>query len=262
MRQAHPIPFFAVMALLPMVGVPVTPFFILAGAAFRTRVAVAGSIVALGLNLAGCYLLARKMQPRIDALLRRLDYELPDFGARKKGSTRATLAVKFAPGLPAFVKNYGLALAGVAFPPYFILSMLISGTYGVSIIVLGKSLFDHDRNRILLVGISLVAARPRCVVVASPPYAPGARGTGMKGSEAFGGLTWRALRARGDATHRRGSHGCPNVGVSRTQNSAPHHHWTFFEGTRVVGRFCPSTRPGARTKRPVAGTWVRLSTHL
>lgn len=157
MRQARPLPFFALMALLPIVGFPITPFFILAGGIFGSLVGVVGSVIALGANLIGCYALARKMRPGIERLLRRFGYKLPDYRSKEKGSLRFALTLKAAPGVPAFVKNYGIVIAGVGFLQYFVLSMLITGTYGVAVIMLGDSLFVHDRSRILVVAVFLAA---------------------------------------------------------------------------------------------------------
>ena len=145
--RARPLPFFALMALLPVIGVPITPFFIVAGATFGARLGLIGSGLAVATNLILCYGIARKLRPRLKSLLRRFGYNLPDIGARKKGAVRFTLAVKLAPGLPQFVKNYGLGVAGVPFTPYFVLSMLITGVYGASFVVLGESLLTHDRGR-------------------------------------------------------------------------------------------------------------------
>ena len=157
--RAHPLPFFSLMALLPMIGVPLTPFFVVAGATFGISLGTMGSILALGVNLVASYVLGRRLRPRIGAMLSRLGYQLPNFETRDKGAFRFTLAMKLAPGVPAFVKTYGLAMAGIQFWWYFGVSMVITGAYGISIIVLGDSLFDHDRKRIVLAaGVLLVLA--------------------------------------------------------------------------------------------------------
>ena len=57
---------------------------------------------------------------------------------------RFALLVKLAPGVPAFVKNYALGLAGVPFGLYFGLSMAITGVYAAALVVLGESVFDHN----------------------------------------------------------------------------------------------------------------------
>jgi uncharacterized membrane protein YdjX (TVP38/TMEM64 family) len=158
LRSAGPVPFFAVMAVAPAFGAPLTPFFLLAGASFGVGVGVVGSLLALGLNLCLCYWIARSaLQRRLESLLRRFDYELPCFEEGGGSAVRFTLVVKLAPGLPGTVKHYGLALAGVPFPIYFFVSMLVTGLYGGSIVVLGESVLEHDVSQALVVGALIVA---------------------------------------------------------------------------------------------------------
>ena len=119
-EDARPLPFFAGMAVAPGVGVPITPLFVLAGATFGRRVGLIGSGVALAANLSLCYWIARSgLRPWLVRLLGRFDYELPDFEQKSKGAWRFALMVKVAPGIPQFVKNYALGVAGVPFALYF-----------------------------------------------------------------------------------------------------------------------------------------------
>src|SRR5262245_40523709 len=84
-QQARPLPFFAMMALFPCLGVPITPFFILAGATFGEPLGVLGSLSALTVNLTLCYWLGRSPLRRgLERLLRRSGYELPDFEEQVK----------------------------------------------------------------------------------------------------------------------------------------------------------------------------------
>src|SRR5262245_40680889 len=113
-EEARPLPFFAGMAIAPAFGVPISPLVVLAGATFGRRVGLIGSGMALAANLTLCYWIARSgLRPWFVRLLRRFDYELPDFQKKRKGSWRFTLMVKATPGIPQFVKNYGLGVAGV-----------------------------------------------------------------------------------------------------------------------------------------------------
>ena len=156
MQRARPLPFFALMTVLPAVGVPVTPLFVLAGVTFGTRIGLIGSLVALGLNLTLCYFVARGLRRPMKKLMRRFRWELPNLAERDKGAVRFTLAVKFAPGVPAFVKHYGLGVAGVPFAIYLALSMLVTGGYAIALVVLGESMFDHQLDRSTFIAVGMV----------------------------------------------------------------------------------------------------------
>jgi uncharacterized membrane protein YdjX (TVP38/TMEM64 family) len=144
MRQASPVRFFAVMALLTVIGIPITPLFVIAGATFGAAVGLIGSGVAVAASLVVSYGIARgRLRTFLESLLRRFGSELPVFGEAGRSAVRFTVMVKLTPGIPAFVKNYGLAAAGVPFLTYLGVSMLITGAYAAALVLLGESLFEH-----------------------------------------------------------------------------------------------------------------------
>jgi multisubunit Na+/H+ antiporter MnhE subunit/uncharacterized membrane protein YdjX (TVP38/TMEM64 family) len=149
--------FFAALALLPLVGVPTTPLFVVAGAAFDLTTALTGSAVAIALNVALSYWLARNILRRpLIGWLRRWDYQLPHFTPGKALSF--LILMRLAPGLPAFLKNYATALFDVPFGIYLAISWLITFSYAVSMIVLGDSLYHGDLREgagglLLLLGV-------------------------------------------------------------------------------------------------------------
>jgi uncharacterized membrane protein YdjX (TVP38/TMEM64 family) len=150
-QEAGPIRFFVAMALLPGFGVPITPFFILAGATFGIRTGLLGSGLALGAHLTLCYWIAGSaMRPWLESLLDRSRYELPDFQDKDRSGFRFTLLVKLAPGVPGFFKNYLLGMAGVRFGVYLAVSLATTGAYGAALVVLGESLLEHDIRRALI----------------------------------------------------------------------------------------------------------------
>lgn len=158
-QDAGPVPYFAAMAVLPALGLPITPFFILAGATFGSIVGVVGSLIALAANFALCFWIARSgLKPVVIRLLNRFSVKLPAFDGDRKRAVRFILLVKFAPGVPAFAKNYLLGAAGVPFWLYFWLSMAISGVYGVAFVILGDSALEQDPVRLLIALALIVAA--------------------------------------------------------------------------------------------------------
>lgn len=156
-REANPLLFFLAMALLPMVGVPMTPFFVLAGATFSVSVGLVGSAAALALNLGLSFWLARSsLRPTFERLLRRTRFALPELDEGPDRAFRFTLLMKLTPGVPASVKHFVIALAGVPFGTYFLVSFAVTGLYAASFIVLGESLSQHDIVKAVAAGAALV----------------------------------------------------------------------------------------------------------
>lgn len=146
-ESASPPLFFAAMAILPGIGLPLTPFYIIAGATFGVWVGLVGSLIALSVNLSLCYIVARSI-PRawLHDVLERFGAEFPRF-EQTSNAVRFSMLVKFTPGVPMLIKNYLLGLSGVPFKVYLITSLIASALYAVPLMVLGNSLFDHDWGR-------------------------------------------------------------------------------------------------------------------
>jgi uncharacterized membrane protein YdjX (TVP38/TMEM64 family) len=156
-QEAGPFTFFAAMAVLPALGFPLTPFFVMAGATFGARMGLVGSVIALSLNLAICFWIARSgLRKILLSLFARFNYEIPDFEREAKGTLRFVALVKMAPGVPGFAKNYILGLVGVPFWTFFVSSLLFTGVYAAALTLLGESLGEHDLTRTLTVAIVLL----------------------------------------------------------------------------------------------------------
>jgi uncharacterized membrane protein YdjX (TVP38/TMEM64 family) len=153
----RPLPFFVAMTILPALGVPTTWLYILAGASFGIPVGLVLSLLALAVNAALCFWLARKARPLFSRVLSKLETDLPDFTDKRKGALRLVLGVKLAPGVPMFIKNYGLGISGVPFRMFFLATMLLTGIYAAAFVVVGSSLLEHQPNRTLIAIVVLAA---------------------------------------------------------------------------------------------------------
>jgi len=143
------VPFFLAQALMPLVGFPSTPFFIVAGVSFGATTAVVGSLAGVTLNLALSYWIAASgLRPVLVRLLARTRYSVPVLAPRHE--VRLAFAVRLFPAMPNFVKNYLLCLAGVPFGVYIAVSMVTSSLYALSFVFLGESLFEQDFRMLLL----------------------------------------------------------------------------------------------------------------
>jgi uncharacterized membrane protein YdjX (TVP38/TMEM64 family) len=145
-QSLHPLPFFIAAVLLPTFGVPTTPIYLLAGAAFGAPLGIAISWSALVLNAALCFSIARWLRPVFARLLGKSKAQLPDYSARK-GALKFVLGVKLAPGAPAFIKNYTLGMSRVPFRMFLVVAIVLTGLYAAAFVLLGESLLDHRPSR-------------------------------------------------------------------------------------------------------------------
>jgi uncharacterized membrane protein YdjX (TVP38/TMEM64 family) len=135
------------MAILPALGLPLTPFYIVAGATFGVPIGLLGSMIALAVNLTLSYFIARSIpQAWLEGVLSRFGTKLPAFDERS-GAIRFSVLVKLTPGVPMLLKNYLLGLSGVPFNVYLATSLVTALLYAVPLMFLGNSLFDHDWSR-------------------------------------------------------------------------------------------------------------------
>jgi uncharacterized membrane protein YdjX (TVP38/TMEM64 family) len=137
------LPFFGALALLTLVGVPATPFYLVAGAAYGVLPALAGTAAALALHLLLAHRIAATgLRPVLERWLARTRYNLPDENTAK--GLRFAILIRLVPALPWFLKNYLLCLAGLPFTTYFTVSMASSMLYATPLIILGESAFERD----------------------------------------------------------------------------------------------------------------------
>lgn len=155
-QDAPVLPFFTALTLLPLVGVPTTPFFMVSGAAYGILTSLIGTAIALSVNLLLSFGIARGgLSPLLRRILARTGHTLPDLDEKRE--LHFTLMVRMIPAMPNFVKNYLLCLAGISFPLYFGVSLIISLLYAAPFIILGESILEKDSSD-LIVALVLLAA--------------------------------------------------------------------------------------------------------
>ena len=170
-RDAGPLPFFSAMALLPIVGFPLSGFTLAAGPVFGPTmgigVVVSCGILAITVNVALTYwLAARALRPVAVRLVRRMGYRLPDIPPH--ATWLAIVVLRTVPLTPFCVQGILLGLARVPFGPYMLVSIVVPSIYATAMIVLGDALMRGDRSAIagavglfLIVGVMLHVMRKR-----------------------------------------------------------------------------------------------------
>jgi uncharacterized membrane protein YdjX (TVP38/TMEM64 family) len=159
---AHPAMLFLALALLPLVGVPTSALWIVAGVRLGTLPAFAFCAVALLVNVTAGYWLARcGLRLPLTRLLERRGWRIPQLSAGDE--TMAILILRVTPGIPLCVQNYLLGLAGVKFGRYLLLSTPAQAAYSLAFVWLGNSLASNAGWHLLLAvaalaGVSLLVS--------------------------------------------------------------------------------------------------------
>lgn len=134
-----PFPLFILAAALsPLVGIPVVPFYLMAGAVYvplhGMPLTLAALAVALVLNLLLSHVIAARIRPFVERMVARFGISMPARG--KLPLWKLILLVRVTPGAPLIAQNYLLCLAGAPLGLYILVSlpveMLICGGYTVA----------------------------------------------------------------------------------------------------------------------------------
>jgi uncharacterized membrane protein YdjX (TVP38/TMEM64 family) len=160
-RAAGPWAFFSGIAVLPAFGAPLTAFTLTAGEVFAPLMTLGGviaaAVVAIGVNLAFTYWLARyALRPLLSRLAERYGYRIPK--VTKSNALSIALAIRLTPGPPFFMQGYVLGLAEVPFRLYMIVSWLCILPWAIGCIVLGKGALNGSFSTALYgMGVLVVA---------------------------------------------------------------------------------------------------------
>ncbi|KAA0017774.1 VTT domain-containing protein [Salinicola corii] len=157
LETLHSLPLLLMMVLLPALGLPMTPFYIIAGLRFGIPGGLAFSAIATLLNLLLCYAIAHgRLRPALSSAIERRFPALAGLDRTRGDAWRVTFLIKLVPGVPMFIKHYALGIAGVPRSIYLTVALMTTGPYAVAFVVLGKSALEGDVGQ-MLVALALVA---------------------------------------------------------------------------------------------------------
>ena len=142
------VPFFFAVAVLPLIGFPVSPLFIAAGVKFGVAWAIPFSLGALTVNLVLAHLISTKLlHGFIQRIARNWDYTIPKISREHAVKWVAIVRIS---GAPLAVQNYILGLAHAPFWPYLIVSLLVQSGFVILTIVLGDAILSGNIGKALL----------------------------------------------------------------------------------------------------------------
>ena len=152
----HPAFLSLAIIFLPLFGVPVSPFFVLAGIAYGLKLGLLASAIGLTLNIILAYwIAARFLRTTIQKIVHRSGRALPEFPPCEY--VRGTLLLRLTPGFPLSLQNYILGLARVPFKTYLLISLPAQYFFMIGYLVSGGALFEGKLG-LIIVGVSLIIA--------------------------------------------------------------------------------------------------------
>ena len=152
--ELEPLPYFALLTVAGAIGVPTTPFYILAGVLFGPWTALLGSTASVFGYQTLSYGIARgPLRQWTDRLRTTIDEHTPK-GWLNNPVARIAL-VRVMPGLPGALKNYAAASMGANLPLYLAISWPLGFVGASALVVLGDS-FATRRPEEAIVALVMV----------------------------------------------------------------------------------------------------------
>jgi uncharacterized membrane protein YdjX (TVP38/TMEM64 family) len=163
-ENLHPVPLVIAMCGLPLIGFPILPVYLVAGARFGPWVGGAVVTLATAAHLVGTYVIARTvLRAPLDRLLARWHAQLPEIPRDEE--PMVALIAALVPGLPYVVRNYVLAMAGLRLRVYLWICLPIYVARSYVSILLGDLSGAPSTRRLLILGGIELAKVVICAVV-------------------------------------------------------------------------------------------------
>jgi uncharacterized membrane protein YdjX (TVP38/TMEM64 family) len=169
-ENLHPALFLLGLALCPLLPIPVSPLWVLAGMRFGPMGGILISILGLVINLTTAYLLSKYwFRRQIEWFLRKWNVKVPVVAEAEQ--KKFTLLVRIVPGNPLVVQNYLLGVVGVRFSVYFAVGLAVQLFYAIGFNLFGEAVFE-GRFGLMLFAVLLVVSVALAVKLLAKRFFP------------------------------------------------------------------------------------------
>jgi uncharacterized membrane protein YdjX (TVP38/TMEM64 family) len=154
--SANPLVILAGIAVLPLLGIPVSPLMVIAGARLGYINGFIVTLLGLVLNFSAAYWVSTSLlRAHVVNRLRRSGWSVPQVS--RENALALTVLIRATPGIPLFLQNYVLGIAGVPFQTFLAVSAAVHSVYGLAFVILGNGLHGSKVWQ-MLVGCGLLAS--------------------------------------------------------------------------------------------------------
>lgn len=156
LEQINPAFLLPVIAILPLFGLPCSPFLVLLGYYYGPVEGMVIGLVAIAINDTLAYWLARVfLRGPILRLLERRKVKVPVVPEREQ--IRVVALVRITPGTPLFLQNYLLGMADIPFGRYLGVSVPVQAIHLSGFVIFGGAIFEGTTGTIVFAAFFLVA---------------------------------------------------------------------------------------------------------
>lgn len=142
-ESAGPLAFFSAQALLPVVGVAITPFLLVSGATFGTGFSIVATGITQAISLALTYWIATCWLGRL--LARWFPQQKSRFAnitIHKRRPILTAFVISATPGPSSCLKSYAMALGGLRLKHYFFVAWPVMMAFDTMTILFGEHMLQ------------------------------------------------------------------------------------------------------------------------
>ena len=165
--------FFSAYIILPCMGSPISPFYLIAPGIYGLQFCLMAFGLAILASISlGFWVATGVLRPVVEKLISRTRFTIP--AVRPCEHMKLAVILRITPGIPFFIQNCLLGLSGIPFRVYFIVSWPIQMAWALGFLFLGKSAFE-GRLGLAVFGGGLIIALVLVTKIARDRYAAGSR---------------------------------------------------------------------------------------
>ena len=154
LSEIHPLILFAAIALLPLIGFPVSPLLVAAGVAYDHATGLMIGISGMAVNDAlGYWLASTVLRERVESFVEKRGWRIPVIN--EANTIKIVTIFRLTPGFPLPAQTYLLGLAKVPFFTYMWVSVLAQCIPVAGFVLTSGSIFEGSWG-IVFIGVSLL----------------------------------------------------------------------------------------------------------
>lgn len=153
--KLNPVFLIAAIAILPAIGIPVSPFYMLGGIVYGIGWGLTYSGIGVAINISLCYWITNSyLRNWIFDFIKRRGHEPLEIPPSERSAI--IVAIRLMPGLPFSAQNYILGLAGIPFMHYFLLSWPTQMVWGVIFVLIGAAIIEGSTASLVMIVCGII----------------------------------------------------------------------------------------------------------